>query len=212
MRSLQFSELLIDLNLYVGFVPIIVVLWLWKYQNLPLKIFGINQILLSSIFILSIILQKNNIPNHFINIVHNVRFMIFIPLMLWFYEKRKIVVIFGFIGLCFACFPIVLKNQEWNPIIDTSISALGIIIAIYYIQIILSKSTKKLTQIPLFWILLSLITGNIFGIISTYFAKQALSYSTEVFLIIWNILSIIGIICKLLYAVGFYVSKQRVFQ
>lgn len=212
MTSIQFSELLIDINLYVGFVPIIVAIWLWRYQSLPLKIFAINQICLSLIFILSILLQKNNIPNHFVNTLHNIRFSIFIPLMLWFYDKRQFLLIISAIALFISILPTIFKIQEWNPFSDTIITAIGISILLFYFRNIVSKSTTKLTNIPIFWIIGSLIIGGIFGLISTYFSKQALNYSTEVFLIIWNILSIIGIICKLLYAVGFYVSKQKIFQ
>lgn len=217
MTSLQFAELLIDLHLYSGLIPVTVALILWKFQTKEMRIFALNQIFSFCIFAFSIFLQKRNINNHFIDFVHSIRTIIFIFLMYAIYDKnirhRKILLLTSILCLVSVLFDwLVVSKNEWSELNEICLSIIITSVAIYYLRKIIHSTSKKLTLIPLFWITIATIIGNTSSIFSLYFAKQALNYSTEVFLIIWNILSIIGIICKLIYAIGFFVSKKKKFR
>lgn len=214
MTSLEFAELLIDAHWYSGLIPVAIAFALWKYQSKKMRVFALNQILSFLIFGFSILLQKQNINNHFIDYVHSIRTLVFIFWMYGIYEKnsthKQYLVIIAILGIVSVLIDwIIISKNEWSDLNETLLSILITTLGIYYLRRITNSDNKKLTSIPLFWITISTIIGNTSSIFSLYFAKQALIYSTEVFLIIWNILSIIGIVCKLLYAVGFYVSKQK---
>ena len=53
-----------------------------------MKVFAVNQMVWVLIFLLSIYLQKQNIKNHFVNYLHDLRIVFFVFLMYWIFDKK----------------------------------------------------------------------------------------------------------------------------
>ncbi len=213
MSSLEFAEILNDLTLYAGFLPVVAAMVFWKFQKNEMKVFAINQIIWVLIFLFSIYLQKHNVKNHFVNYLHDLRIVLFVFLMYWIYDKnplnRRILVALGFVVFSFVLVQwLFFQQNEWSGYTDTIVTLSVIFVSGFYLKKIINSYNQSLFKIPFWWIVTTILITFFVNLFSNYFSKSALEYSTEVFLLIWNIISIIAIISKVLFAYGFYISKK----
>ena len=206
MKLINIATYLVGIATYIVILPVVVGFYCYAYLSKELKVLlaGLTAMLFLDIVLYFFQTSKNTFLYGF-NALDIITYSWLFSMAIHQSSVRKIIRIGTFLFLLFIAFDAFI----WSGINSNGYSnALGKVwilgIAIYYlIQLFRDLNVMKLTEQPLFWISVGLITNNAIGLIDI-FSNPMLTYSQNMYLQFYMIWSIAAIFMYCCFAYAFF--------
>ena len=207
--------LLIDLSNYTGLIPIVLGIINWRYLSKAFKIFWGLTALNTILAVVSTITSSKGINNHFIYPLMAVNSGIFYG---WFYFeliqnrylKLSVLIAYGsYVGYVFYDF---WRHgvQFFNLKLFTFSDVVGLLLSVLLFNSVVRTETH-ITRKPIFWLLLSLVTGGLYDVAITQIGESlALYLSNKWEDVFWlNINPLVNLVRVGLITYAFYLTRQQ---